>query len=514
MDSGILEWQNEHALTDYPLSSYIGYGDLLLDASFTQFDGFIPVLNTAVVLIDRATFNITFDRETLDIVVDSTYIQGTGVRIYGKNNRYLGSLVFGPGIFDLFLSSAGRTIVWNIPFVSTTVTSVNSKAGVYSIEGSYGNIDIKTGETSLDRSIFFTFENPIPTVISILGDHGELGPALTNVANQAKGFNPDAIILLGDTVYQSLTPETVGIVNAPYDDFRQRGVLYPVPGNHDFNPAITGTNLDDYIAYFHPPGNGRYYRQVIGHVEIFVINPGWNSNLATPLDQTSTLEPDGITPDSIQGQWLKNALSDSTAPWKIVCVHFEPYGSYLFGTTRYPGYTAVRWPYKAWGADLVLSGHIHAYERIVVDGLTYITHGLGGTTDTKFFTSAGPIIPGSQLRWPIDVVPPNPWGAIKLTALPTYLNLNFINLSNVLVDDFTITKPIPLVNPITWNAVSLGDLKDIVALKTLNGVIPVNNEVTIKESDILKIKPGLASLTFGLANSILNDKLSPEKKFV
>ena len=35
----------------------------------------------------------------------------------------------------------------------------------------------------------------------------------------------------------------------------------------------------------------------------------------------------------------------------------------------------MQWPFKDWGADLVLSGHSHAYERLHVGGLTYIVNG-------------------------------------------------------------------------------------------------------------------------------------------
>ena len=38
----------------------------------------------------------------------------------------------------------------------------------------------------------------------------------------------------------------------------------------------------------------------------------------------------------------------------------------------------MKWPFKEWGASIVLSGHEHTLERLVIDDLTYIVNGLGG----------------------------------------------------------------------------------------------------------------------------------------
>jgi hypothetical protein len=38
-------------------------------------------------------------------------------------------------------------------------------------------------------------------------------------------------------------------------------------------------------------------------------------------------------------------------------------------------YEILRWPFRQWGADLVISGHDQIYQRRYIDGLTYITCG-------------------------------------------------------------------------------------------------------------------------------------------
>src|SRR5262249_27441367 len=115
-----------------------------------------------------------------------------------------------------------------------------------------------------------------------------------------------------------------------------------------------------YLEYFTLPGNERYYDVVWGDVHFFALDSDSN-------------EPDGISADSIQGSWLKQGLATSRARWKIVGMHHAPYSSGPHGSTE-----VMRWPYKHWGADLVLAGHDHDYEHFEIDGLPYIVNGLGG----------------------------------------------------------------------------------------------------------------------------------------
>ncbi len=164
MASNILDWQNEHALTDYPLSAFIGYNDVVVDASFIQFDNFVPVLKTIAITDLAVTFTIEFDRETLDVVVEQTSFEPqAGVRIYGANNRYLGCLVLSHGVNNLFVLNAGTVQTLNIPFAATTVTSISTAGGVYSIDEQFGDLEFDTGLTDLVQEIFFAIDGNVVT---------------------------------------------------------------------------------------------------------------------------------------------------------------------------------------------------------------------------------------------------------------------------------------------------------------------------------------------------------------
>jgi hypothetical protein len=91
----------------------------------------------------------------------------------------------------------------------------------------------------------------------------------------------------------------------------------------------------------------------------------------------------------------------------------------------------MQWPFAAWGADFVLSGHDHTYERISRDGITYFVNGLGGASIYTFFITTE----GSQARYNDD------YGAMLVDASESNIRFQFINRQGKVIDDFGVTKP-------------------------------------------------------------------------
>jgi hypothetical protein len=168
-----------------------------------------------------------------------------------------------------------------------------------------------------------------------------------------------------------------------------------------------------YLDYFTLPGNERYYEFVWGNAHLFAIDSDGN-------------EPDGIASDSAQACWLKDRLAASIARWKIVYMHEVPYGSgALHGSTL-----TLRWPYRDWGANLVLSGHNHVYERVEIDGLAYVTNGLGGGPIHPF----GIPVDGSLVRYNQD------YGAGFIEVDANRLSIRFLAVDGTEVDELVLTK--------------------------------------------------------------------------
>lgn len=152
---GILDWLDENGEGEYPLSKNIGLKGMIVDASFLQFDNFVPVLNSIKIFNSYIRFNIKFDVITLDINLYKAGFEpgSTFARIYYKN-RYLGVLVFGYGVNTAFAEKVGEMFTINTKFVPTTVTSINRSAGLFSLDGLYGALTIST-VVGADKNIYF-----------------------------------------------------------------------------------------------------------------------------------------------------------------------------------------------------------------------------------------------------------------------------------------------------------------------------------------------------------------------
>jgi hypothetical protein len=130
---------------------------------------------------------------------------------------------------------------------------------------------------------------------------------------------------------------------------------------------------------------------------------------------------------SAQAGWLKQAMAASTSRWNVVFFHHAPYSSgALHGST-----TWMRWPFKAWGADVVLTGHEHSYERLSVDGLPYFVNGLGGGPIYNFGTP----LPESQIRYNAG------YGAMLVTVMQFEMDFEFYNRKGELIDAYELKKP-------------------------------------------------------------------------
>lgn len=264
---------------------------------------------------------------------------------------------------------------------------------------------------------------PIPaddTVeIVAFGDSGEASTIANTeaVATLVKGLRPDMILHLGDSVYPSGDPVTISELLTKYyfgwipDDF------YLCFGNH-CQDTDGGAGLMALLPQIGEANGGKkYYKFTRGPVDFFVLNSG----------ATGVFDPDGETEASVQGQWLVAEMAASSNTWKVVVLHKAPYSS---NATYTPGQVEFRWNFKAMGADLVLSGHGHDYERILVGDLQYLVCGLGGATKVGF----GATTTGSQFRYNTK------HGCLRLVASATKLQCAFITVDREMIDQLILRK--------------------------------------------------------------------------
>lgn len=154
MNVNINSWLTETSLTPYPLTKSFGYDAMFTDASFIQFDNFVPVLKSVAVHNSDFIMAIIFDlsTETFTIPIDDISTIGSSYRLT-SGTRYLGKLVFGSGV-SKFVEASGdnTTLSLNIPFLTHTVKSIPSGCGVFALNSKFGALQITSDD-------FISFES-------------------------------------------------------------------------------------------------------------------------------------------------------------------------------------------------------------------------------------------------------------------------------------------------------------------------------------------------------------------
>jgi hypothetical protein len=218
---------------------------------------------------------------------------------------------------------------------------------------------------------------PEPKVLLAVGDIGNCeGHADEAVARLASRL-PGTIALLGDEAYERGTADEYARCFDPaWGPMRSR--FRSAPGNHDY---LT-TDADGYFSYFGAAaGRTRkgWYSYELGSWHVVVLN----SNCSVV----------GCDPGSAQVRWLQADLAANRSACLLAYWHHPRWSSGRHGSTDT---VDVFWSELASaGADVVLNGHDHTYERISVDGVREFVVGTGGRSLYPFTEDP---LPGTEVR--------------------------------------------------------------------------------------------------------------------
>jgi hypothetical protein len=195
------------------------------------------------------------------------------------------------------------------------------------------------------------------TRLVVVGDFGMGNGDERAVASEIQalpgGF--EGLVTTGDNVYpDGSAAHLQEDWTDPYGWIPDAGIpVIASLGNHD-RETDAGAQVADALGM---PAD--WYVQRIGQVDVIVLDVG---QVADP-DQTA---------------FLHDALTASAAPWQVVVFHEPVYSCSKHGSTP-EVQDAWLSTLQADGADLVLNGHDHAYERFSSDGgPTYVVTGGGG----------------------------------------------------------------------------------------------------------------------------------------
>lgn len=263
------------------------------------------------------------------------------------------------------------------------------------------------------------------------GDYGIATSGTPRVSSLIDQLLPDIIVTTGDARYSG---QTYAGVHSHYLDYLHDAQassqipdggassinrFFPAPGNHEYDD---GGGIGQFTDFFALPGDDipsnnstgseLYYDFQWGPVHFFVIDS----------DQFI----DSSSSQVAQTAWLETELAGSAAPWQVVVMHHSPWSS----SSAHGSNPVMQLDYASWGADLVLSGHDHTYERLQRDGITYVVTGLGGRSTYGF----GSIETGSVARYSDD------YGVALFTASATEISGSFVSVDGVTRDTFLIAS--------------------------------------------------------------------------
>ncbi|HEX6944434.1 MAG TPA: metallophosphoesterase [Gemmatimonadaceae bacterium] len=237
----------------------------------------------------------------------------------------------------------------------------------------------------------------------------------TGTAAVIKQLKPDALLLLGDIQYETgSTLDFQSYYEPAFGEFKS--ITYPVPGNHEyFTPRASG-----YFDYFNGAGvdSGRvgsrsrgYYSFNLGAWHIVALN-------------SNCPEIGGCSARSPQAAWLKADLSANRAKCTLAFTHSARFSSGEHGNDEL---LRDLWQilHEA-GADVVLSGHDHTYERFKPQdavgrsdekrGLRAFVVGTGGKGLGRFLRGR----PNSEIRDNSSI------GVLTMTLRPESYSWQFV----------------------------------------------------------------------------------------
>jgi hypothetical protein len=206
-------------------------------------------------------------------------------------------------------------------------------------------------------------------------------------ANLVFAQHPNAVLPLGDDQYEQ---GALAAFERSYDPTwgRLKAISHPAVGNHEYDSGSAA----GYFTYFGvaagPPDQG-YYSYDLGAWHLIVLN----SNCG---------EIGGCAAGSPQEQWLRRDLADHPTACTLAYWHHPLFSSGLHGDNSdvQPLWHDL---YDA-GADIVLNGHDHDYERFApqdpsgrldpTHGIREFVVGTGGKSHYGFT----PIKPNSEVR--------------------------------------------------------------------------------------------------------------------
>lgn len=229
-----------------------------------------------------------------------------------------------------------------------------------------------------------------------------------STARLVSSLAPDGVLVLGDLQHDAVNAsEITNSYGATWGAFKK--ITYPIRGNHEY--IVSGAA--GYVEYFGEI-SASYWTTDAGGWRIIAVDSWCQGQLYA-----------GCSATSAQTTWLISELQRARSEGKCAAVLMHhPYvssGQFATASSRFLWEASV-----AHGADLVMSGHDHHYERFApldatgapaAGGVPLMISGLGGGQSYALGTP----VPGSQFMTNAE------HGVVQVTFTPTSYSWGFIS---------------------------------------------------------------------------------------
>lgn len=301
-------------------------------------------------------------------------------------------------LYDLIEGSEGGRVAFNAGGARHQITLENLTPGsryrirlaVSKTDGSFAEPAFLGGRWG--AVTLHTYQVDEPLRFGVIGDASFGDPITAALVEQMAAAELDFVVHTGDVV-----DETEANAD-PFDSYAnkyyavfapllQQIPVYTVPGNHDHDADIRWQGEPFYYHAFPPfedpligsTGSSQYYAFACGDVQFIMLDSQVFYGVSNREDQSD---------------WLAERLGDTRFRGSLPVFHVSPYSSSSVhrsdGIPVRQGWVPL---FEQSAVPLVFSGHTHQYERLTVNGITYIVSG-GGSAITY---AGGERLPGSQV---------------------------------------------------------------------------------------------------------------------
>jgi hypothetical protein len=245
--------------------------------------------------------------------------------------------------------SYGRMNTGDSVAVSVTYSATGgtiSSSGRYTAGTSTGTFRViakQSGGTLADTSAVFIVSAASSVVFVGAGDIADCSSSGDEATAALLDNIAGSVFTLGDNVYSSGTPTEFSTCYDPTWG-RHKSRTYPSPGNHDYNTS----GASGYFGYFGaaagPSGRG-YYSFDLGSWHIISLNSEVSMSAGSAQEQWLRADLAASTKQCTLAYWHKPRFSSGTSHGSLVDA--QPLWQALYD----------------YGAEIVMSGHDHEYER-------------------------------------------------------------------------------------------------------------------------------------------------------